>query len=56
VVASRFGKPKREYISLEDADPKAFSEEEREIIDDVVKQICNDHTAVSISNLSHNVI
>lgn len=51
-----FGKKKREFISLKDADTGAFSDSEREIINEVVDQVCDGHTAVSISDLSHDAI
>lgn len=51
-----FGKKKREFVSIEDADPSIFSKSEREIIDAVVDQVCDGHTAASISDLSHDAI
>lgn len=51
-----FGKPKREFISLRHADLSAFNESERDIMDQVVDVICNDYTASSISDLSHDII
>lgn len=51
-----FGKKKREFISLKEANAGAFSESEREIINEVVDQVCDGHTAVSISDLSHDAI
>lgn len=51
-----FGKKKREFVSLENADASIFSKGEREIIDAVVDQICDGHTAASISDLSHDAI
>lgn len=53
---SFFGRQKREFVSLREADASIFSEAERNIIDQVVRQICEDHTAVSISDLSHDTI
>jgi hypothetical protein len=41
-----FGKPKKEYV--------ARYEEEKEIIDKTIKLICEDHTAASISEVSHD--
>lgn len=49
-----FGKPKREYQVLKPADPAWFTEEEREIIKQVVSVICNNFTAAAISDLSHD--
>lgn len=51
-----FGRPKREYQVLEDPNPSKFSEIEREIIKQVVAVVCNDFTAASISDLSHDEI
>lgn len=51
-----FGKPKREYVVLKPANPSVFSEEEREIVRQVVDIVCNEHTAASISDLSHDEI
>lgn len=51
-----FGKKKREFVSLRDAEKKVFSKEECDIIDQVVDQICDGHTAASISDLSHDKI
>jgi hypothetical protein len=51
-----FGKKKREFISLKTADTKVFDDDEQEIINQVVDQVCNGHTAVSISDLSHDAI
>jgi hypothetical protein len=51
-----FNRVKREYIALKPATDSAFSEQEREIIDLVIDRVCHDHTAASISELSHDVI
>ena len=51
-----FGKPKREYHVVRSADAAAFSEDERAIIDGVLRVICDEHTAASISDLSHDLI
>lgn len=51
-----FGKPKREYISLESADTSKFTSEEIEIVDAVLGVICDHHTAASISDMSHDLI
>lgn len=55
-VTAYFGKPKREYHVLRPADSSAFSEDERTIIDGVLRVICDEHTAASISDLSHDLI
>ena len=51
-----FGGPRREYRTLTGADISCFSAEERKIVQDVAEIICKDHTATSISDLSHNII
>lgn len=51
-----FGKPKREFISLRQADASKFTAEEIEIVDAVLSAICDHHTAASISDLSHDLI
>lgn len=48
------GFKKKEFIALEEADTSVFTDEELELIDDMAEYVCNDHTADSISNLSHN--
>ena len=53
--AAYFGKAKREFVSLEE--PKGrLTESEREIVDSVVEVVCDEHTASSISDLSHDII
>ncbi|MHB1699013.1 MAG: Panacea domain-containing protein [Acidobacteriaceae bacterium] len=55
--ASFHGFPKKEYISLRNPSlGDAFSSEQMSIIDLVVEAICNDHTAKSIADLSHDDI
>ncbi|MBN9528391.1 MAG: SocA family protein [Alphaproteobacteria bacterium] len=51
-----FGMPKREYISLREPDSALFSRDELDIVDQVVEIICNNHTAASISDLSHDIV
>ncbi len=51
-----FGKPKREFISLEPADDSIFSDDELDIVNQVIRVVCGEHTATSISDLSHDVI
>ncbi len=53
---SYFGKPKREFISLEMPSANRFDEDERDIIDSVVAVVCDGHTAASISDLSHDIV
>ena len=51
-----FNRQKRDFIALQPADPTVFSEPEREIIDSVIAWVCDQHTATSISELSHDGI
>ena len=46
----------KEFIPLQPADPSQFTRKEQEIIDSVIEIVCNDHTASSISELSHDMI
>ena len=46
----------REFVSLSDADVTVFSEKELSIVDVVIEHICNEHTASSISEMSHDKI
>jgi hypothetical protein len=46
----------RLFVSLEDPDPHALTEDERSILEYVIDAICNHHTATSISELSHDAI
>jgi hypothetical protein len=52
----RFNYLQREFVALTPASGTAFSEEDRDIIDQVVAWVCNEHTASSISELSHDGI
>ncbi len=45
---------KRLFINLEDADTSLFSPAELDIISSVTKTVCDDYTASSISELSHD--
>lgn len=49
------GKMKK-YVSLSEADTAPFSKEEIELLDDLLEVICNNHTAASISEMSHDII
>lgn len=50
------GGSRREFISLKPSSHSMFTDQERLIIDQVVDVICRDHTAASISELSHDAI
>jgi hypothetical protein len=51
-----FNHTKRDFIAIQPATEAMFSEEERQIIDIVLSWICDEHTAASISELSHDSI
>lgn len=50
------GYPKVEYIAKADADKGIFSERELRIINENIKNICEDHTANTISEKSHDIV
>jgi len=50
------GYRKKEYVALEEPDLSAFSGQEISVADDVIDDVCRDHTAASISEFSHNHI
>lgn len=50
------GRKIRLFTSLTEPDRSAFQERDFEVIDYVVERVCRDHTATSISDLSHNAI
>ncbi|MBO9471716.1 SocA family protein [Endozoicomonas sp. G2_2] len=55
--AEHFGYPKKEFISLKTPDvSEVFSSDEIELIDEVVHKICNNYTATSISDKTHDEI
>ncbi len=51
-----FGRTKREYIPLKESDPSQFSAEQISLVDNVIQHICDDHTATSISDATHDAI
>lgn len=51
-----FGYTKRDFVSLKAPNTGLFSDKERGLIDDVIKIVCDENTAVSISELSHDMI
>jgi hypothetical protein len=51
-----FGKPKKEYISLREPELKDFNADEISIVDGVTEVICEQYTAASISELTHDDI
>ena len=48
------GFKKKEFLALESADATSFNTYELDIINDVIDDVCNNHTAKSISDFSHN--
>lgn len=46
----------RLFVALKDADTAAFSEQEMEIVRGIAQEICDVHSANSISDLSHDQI
>jgi len=51
-----YGKPQRQFVALKRPDISMFSPEEISIIDIIVEEVCQKHTASSISNFSHDII
>jgi hypothetical protein len=55
--ASFYGFPKKEFISLKaPVLGDSFTREEISIVDLVIGEVCNEHTAKSISKISHDAI
>jgi hypothetical protein len=52
----RFGYPMTDYIAMTDADVSALSPAEIELADEIRALICDEHTAMSISQLSHTQV
>ena len=50
------GYPKREFITLNAPDLSIFSAQEISTVDSMIKAICDNHTAQSISDLTHDKI
>ena len=46
----------RDFISLQPVDSAVFSDQERTLLDTVIHEVCHNHTAASISGLSHDQI
>jgi len=51
-----FGKPKKEFIVRKPAEESFLSLEEKEIVDQILAWVTERHTAISISNWSHDHI
>jgi hypothetical protein len=54
--ANHFGFMKREYIAITAADKNAFSADEISLIDMAFEHVCLNHTAMSVSEETHDVI
>lgn len=50
------GYAKVEYEVLEDADPSIFTSDQLEIVDEIIRVVRDEHTAKSISAISHDHI
>lgn len=48
-----FGFLKREYRSLRDPDEDLLSDDEKELVNEMIEFVCRQNTAVSISDFSH---
>lgn len=49
-----FGKSKREFFALKTPDISIFSADEISLVDQIIQSVCDQHTAASISELTHN--
>ena len=57
VQDARFhGLAKKEYIVRQAADDSFLSEDERKLIEEIIEYVCNEHTAKSVSNATHNKV
>jgi hypothetical protein len=55
-TVSHFGKPKREFNVIFKQSPEFLNPTERKIVDDTITFVTEQHTATSISRLSHDHI
>jgi len=51
-----YGYDKKNYIALEDPDLSQFTPQEMALIDEIFEIVCHQHTATSISRLTHDDI
>jgi hypothetical protein len=51
-----YGNPKTDFIALKRPDISAFSPDEISLIDDSIEFVCHRHTAMGISNRTHDAI
>jgi DNA-binding PadR family transcriptional regulator len=54
--ANHFGKQKKEYVVHLQASGDFLRSKERKIVDEIIDYVCDDHTAASVSEASHNHI
>jgi hypothetical protein len=54
--ADHFGKQKKEYVVYQPTTGDFLSPEEREIVDRLIDDVCDRHTATSVSEETHNHI
>ena len=53
---TQYGRPKREFISLEEISIDWLSVGQLKMIDDVIEDICQNHTASTVSKFSHTQV
>ncbi len=51
-----YGHRKRQFVCNQEPDHSAFSEDEQKLIEEITYAITNNHTATSISDLTHDAI
>jgi len=51
-----YGRLKQQYVCQADPDPVMLSDDERELVNEIASAITSDHTATSISDLTHDAI
>jgi hypothetical protein len=54
--ADHFGRQKKVYVVLKPSDGSFLKPEERSIVDRIIDYVCDEHTATSVSEASHNHI
>lgn len=54
--SDHFGKKKKDFIPFGEPDIGLLDTEELKLIDDLIVDICDGHTAKSISELSHDIV
>lgn len=54
--SEHFGYKKTDFVSLQPPEEQHLNDKEREFINEIIDFVCNEHTARSISELSHGII